>query len=260
MNQLFNKIKILHSPTKNEPYLIIDKPRGLPSAPLFLDDECALTFAIQNFPEIKNVKGKKSIEAGLVHRIDTETRGLLLIATNQEFYDKICLEQTNGRFYKTYSAYCDGEIKGKSIKTIIEGFPKLDPSLENKINSLKKLTNESSLVLTISSTFRPYGQKNKEVRPVNEFSGKAAVKKSGKKVYITEIILKKEMNGFLAQCKIKEGYRHQVRCHLAWIGLPIKGDILYNRYSKKSDNFLFYATGLEFCGKSYNLPKDDIIE
>lgn len=30
------------------------------------------------------------------------------------------------------------------------------------------------------------------------------------------------------ECKITQGYRHQVRAHLAWLGLPVKGDALYN--------------------------------
>ena len=46
-------------------------------------------------------------------------------------------------------------------------------------------------------------------------------------------------------CKISAGYRHQVRCHLAWLGLPVIGDKLYNRNMKKS-SLMFSAVGLEF--------------
>lgn len=101
MNPLYGKIRIVHLPSYEEPFVILDKPRGLPSAPLFEGDISALTFAIGKFPEISKVKGRKEIEYGLVHRIDTETKGLLLICTEQSFYDKVMSEQTNGRFFKT---------------------------------------------------------------------------------------------------------------------------------------------------------------
>ena len=93
------KIKIIHSPTAEKPFLIIDKPRGLPSAPLS-ESDCnnALAQAIEDFPEIKEVKGRKAIEYGLLHRLDTVTEGLLLIATTQECYDFLMEEQQAGRF------------------------------------------------------------------------------------------------------------------------------------------------------------------
>ena len=75
---------------ENEDFLVISKPAGLPSAPLHsLDEESALTKVVKNYPEILHINGKKSIEYGLLHRLDTVTEGLLLIALNQAFYDKI---------------------------------------------------------------------------------------------------------------------------------------------------------------------------
>lgn len=246
MNPLYEKINILHLPSQKESFVILDKPRGLPSAPLFEGDECALSFALERFPGISSVKGRKEIEYGLVHRIDTETRGLLLIATEQSFYDSLIQEQTNGRFYKTYEAICDFSVPG-------EGFPRLDGKLEEVMNCIQNSTNESSFSAVIRSKFRPYGLKNSQVRPVNENAGKAALKKAGVKEYETEIHLTKCSDGVIARCRIKEGYRHQVRCHLAWLGLPIKGDPLYNPSAAEGQAFSFDATGLEFSGYSFSL-------
>ena len=246
MNPLYGKIRIVHLPSYEEPFVILDKPRGLPSAPLFEGDISALTFAIGKFPEISKVKGRKKIEYGLVHRIDTETKGLLLICTEQSFYDKIMSEQTNGRFFKTYKAQCDSFASG-------EGFPILDGNLEDVVNCINKSTNESSCSVIVRSRFRPFGLKNSQVRPVNESAGKAALKKAGQKEYETQIKLKKSRDGIFARCRIKEGYRHQVRCHLAWLGFPIKGDPLYNSSNKKGQEFKFDAIGLEFLGYSFNI-------
>ena len=83
-----DKIKIIFEPDKNKPFLVIYKPKNLPSAPLNKNDKNnALSQAIQIFPEIQNVTGKKQIEYGLLHRLDTATDGLLLICTTQECYD-----------------------------------------------------------------------------------------------------------------------------------------------------------------------------
>ena len=58
------KITVIHQPTKTEPYVILNKPAGLPAAPLNEGDDCALNQAIEIFPQIKTVKGKKEIEYG----------------------------------------------------------------------------------------------------------------------------------------------------------------------------------------------------
>jgi 23S rRNA-/tRNA-specific pseudouridylate synthase len=58
-------------------------------------------------------------------------------------------------------------------------------------------------------------------------------------------------------CRITEGFRHQVRCHLAWVGLPVVGDETYGVSSlalplmpmevlPKKMKINFFATGLFF--------------
>ena len=61
------KIKIINSPDSLHPFAVLDKPAGIPSAPLHDSDESALAFAIENFPEIKKISGKKNVEHGLIH-------------------------------------------------------------------------------------------------------------------------------------------------------------------------------------------------
>ena len=61
------KIKILHTPSEKEPFLIILKPKHLPSAPLRPDDESAFSQAAELFPNLIKVKGRKEIEKQFFH-------------------------------------------------------------------------------------------------------------------------------------------------------------------------------------------------
>ena len=229
-------IEIIHELTADKPFLVIYKPKGLPSAPLTAEDsENALSQAVAMFPEIKTVCGKKPIEYGLLHRLDTATDGLMVIAATQECYDFIMTEQAEGRFIKTYTAECN--ILPDNAK-LLGGFPADIPILPK-----------------VSSYFRPYGEGRKEVRPVTENSGKAALSKLGKKkLYTTKIEIQKLSDTrAIATCEITEGYRHQVRCHLAWAGYPVIGDQLYNSDKKNAENLLFSATKI-----SFEYPRGDL--
>ncbi len=216
-------IKIIHN---DEEFLVIDKPSGLPSAPLSETDENnAFSIVAKDFPKTKNVIGKKTIEGGLVHRIDTDTRGLLLIAQTQCFYDSIIAQQLNGDFVKYYTAYCLDKREG--------------------------LSNFKNPPPCISSRFRFLGEGRKKVEPVFEHSGRAALKKAGSKLYTTNIVsiedvsMPFEKNCVKVTCNITEGFRHQVRSHLAYLGFSIISDPLYGTQGSV-ENMQFYASGLQF--------------
>lgn len=202
------QLKILHAPSDSSPFLVVFKPAGIPSAPLFEGDESVLTETIRYFPQIALVHGKKEVEHGLVHRIDTETAGLVLIATTQESFDKLIQSQKDGKFEKWYRADVDHIPE---CAEILGGFPPAPNIIKNQF--------------VVESAFRPFGQKGREVRPVTQNAGRAALKKGGSAVYQTEISFESEN---VAICHIKSGFRHQVRCHLAWCGFPVKGDKIYN--------------------------------
>lgn len=219
------KIKILNNPDSLHPFLVVDKAAGVPSAPLFEGDFSALTLALNAFPEIKNVHGKKEVEHGLVHRIDTETSGLVLIALTQDFYDFMIQEQAENRFEKSYRAQVDfiGDIYEK-----LNGFPPKPFSIEEIESAMK-----NQGMLAVESEFRKFGKGGREVRPVLENGGKAAKKKSSGKLYQTQIKFFDETH---AEAKITQGFRHQVRCHLAWLGFPVHGDALYNPFARDEEN------------------------
>ncbi|MBP5451446.1 MAG: RNA pseudouridine synthase [Treponema sp.] len=221
---------VLHKATEKEPFVIVNKPKGLPSAPLKKGDSSALTLVSNEFPECLEVKGKKAVEGGLVHRIDTETSGLLLIAVTQDFYDFIQRIQDEGRFIKTYSASCT-----KLLNHDDDSYP-----------PCPIINMETGKEYKISSYFRHYGPSRKSVRPVTDESPLMARKKAGSVLYETSVkIMSVDKDAIQVECKIARGFRHQVRCHLAWLGFPVIGDEIYN--PEKSDKEMqFSATGLSF--------------
>ena len=249
-----DQITILSEPSESQPFIVLSKPSGLPSAPISAEDEeNAFSMAAKLFPEVLTVSGRKAIEHGLLHRLDTVTSGLLMIATNQAFYDYMLEEQKNGRFIKYYEAEC---IDFKNNPELLKGFPPLD--LEARKGLLR------GQAVTVASYFRNYGAGQKEVRPVSQDSNPAALKKVGKQViYNTEIKLLEQLatdgqkqkvfsdgqsisqlseneelpTGTITfECKLTAGYRHQVRAHLAWLGFPIIGDQVYNYKEKQTES------------------------
>ncbi|MCR4742063.1 MAG: hypothetical protein K5866_04225 [Treponema sp.] len=235
-------IKIIHQPQEKENYIVAVKERNIPTAPLNLQDKNNfLSLMINQFPQIKNVKGKKEIEYGLIHRIDTPTVGLVLIALDQKTYDNLLELQTQNKIRKYYRAICK---KVPDNREKLQAFPEIE-DLERELQE----------GLEIKSYFRFYGKGRKEVRPVAQNSSQIALKKVDKKVlYNTEIkLICKEDNQYSFDCKITNGFRHQVRCHLAWLNFPIIGDPLYNCLEKESNQ----NNQLEF--RAYKIDINGII-
>ncbi|MDR2542315.1 MAG: RNA pseudouridine synthase [Treponema sp.] len=132
----------------------------------------------------------------VMHRLDFETHGLVLFAKNENAYNFLKMAQDKGEFIKEYSAIC------------------------NRNNSSLK-----EFPVIIESYFRPFGPGRKLVRPVVEDGKKhKEVAKDKGGFYRTEIT---NVNENVFTVRIKRGFRHQIRCHLCWIGFPIENDPLY---------------------------------
>ncbi len=213
-------------------FIVVAKGNGLPSAPLNGGEHSVFESVSAAYPEILSVHGIKEGEGGLIHRIDTETCGLLLIARKDEFFRRVEECRAQGSFIKQYTAYSVVDEKSD------ESTPKA---------ALPKIG-------VITSRFRPFGKKGAAVKPV--FDGEAGMadkKKAGSRLYSTEIVeaevIAKQNGKSLVRicCSIKEGFRHQVRAHLAYSGFPVFGDAVYNTQSSlNSEDMLFFASGLSF--------------
>ncbi|GHU64676.1 RNA pseudouridine synthase [Spirochaetia bacterium] len=207
-------------------FLIVYKPPGMHSTPLKEGDKNLAGWCISLYPEISSIKGRRAGEGGCLHRLDFDTQGLVLFARNQDSFEEFMKEQDEGRIIKEYGCLA---VKAN---TVLPGFPVFsgdNPSL-------------------IESPFRPFGTGRKEVRPVGGGLHKSRLKDAARdkgKPYRTEIADKIKFSDYYEKCekcekkefwyyrlKIQRGFRHQIRCHMAWIGYPILNDALYGGFTK----------------------------
>lgn len=109
---------------EDESFIIADKIHGLPTVPLKKnpDQDTLLSRTGKICPAVLCVKGKNEWEGGALHRLDTDTSGLVVFAKTQDFYDYLLSEQSKGRFVKTYRADTDGDTDEKKISSYFRAF------------------------------------------------------------------------------------------------------------------------------------------
>ena len=215
---------------------------------------------VGNKPEIRpagrrireaQVRGKKAIEAGLLHRLDTDTRGLVLFARDQAVYDFLAARQEAGQMIKTYCAFVEPNRAPEIDDGYGFGATELSTLKERSTAQEQVVVQEgiaAQLPLTLESQFRNFGPGAKRVAPV--FSGSRHYKKDGR-LYTTVIEAADILPSpplIRVRCRLSRGYRHQVRAHLAAAGLPIAGDPLYVPQGAEAApvSLQLYAVSLEF--------------
>jgi len=233
---------------ETEDFAVVFKPPRMHCVPLKQggkENETLLGWYAKIFPPIMELSGRKENEGGLLHRLDFETQGLVLFAKNQQALENLSDQQKKGKFIKEYSAIC---LKSEPQLNRFEAFP--DP--KGFVQKLFFTTEDTEFHGgIIESYFRPYGPGRKQVRPVTKekLKGKEIAKDAGA-YYKTEIIgiekidIAGQEESYHFTMRLRRGFRHQIRCHLAWVGFPVLNDPLYG---KGGDGFLaLRATGLFF--------------
>ncbi|MDR2159749.1 MAG: RNA pseudouridine synthase [Treponema sp.] len=197
-------------------YAVLYKPPRLHCVPLVAGDgNTLLEWYARRFPAVLSLRGRKGIEGGMVHRLDYETSGLVLAARDQGILDFFLSLQEGGKLVKEYEAV------SRRTPGARPGFP---PSPGDPFAS------GGFKPLVIESFFRPYGPGRKTVRPLTEPArGKREYASDRGSRYRTELrgaeALKDGSVRFTL--RILRGFRHQIRCHLAWTGWPVLNDPLY---------------------------------
>ena len=222
--------------------LIVNKQKGLvvhPGAGNFKNTLAnALAYKYKN--NLSNING--ILRPGIIHRIDKETSGLLVVAKNNISHSKL------GKQFSEHT------IKRK-YKCLVWGI--LRP-LNGKIDTL------------ISRNKR-----NRQLMTVNEISGKRAITNYKTiRTFLKEDIPKIS----LMECELETGRTHQIRVHLIYKGISILGDKKYGKrklkFKKINKKFslllndlqgqLLHAETIEFIHPTKNkwvkfkseLPKD----
>ncbi|GHT91482.1 RNA pseudouridine synthase [Spirochaetia bacterium] len=199
--------------SETEDYAVVYKPPFIHSVPLKKGEGGTLLdwygrIGSRTFKP----SGGKEYEGGFLHRLDYETEGLVLIAKNQRTMDALLAQQKQGVFVKEYGAFSCGPGNAGPLP----GFPLFPPGISGE--ALR-----CDAPFPIQSYFRPWGQGRKAVRPVVTEPGRNIAADQGKP-YVTEVLAAEDL---YFRLRIKRGFRHQIRCHLAWIGKPILNDALY---------------------------------
>ncbi len=213
---------------ENDAILVLNKPSGLPSARLPKsppDEVTAVDWALERFPEIHGV-GFSEHEAGLVHRLDTGTSGLLVFAKTQKSFEHLRGIWERREVRKIYRAICVPNAEATPIPD------RITLPLAHHVKSAKKM--------------------------ICILPGKEHYKYRGKLLPAETIILHKEKLKNHPQdvlditLEIKTGVMHQIRCHLAELDHPILGDSIYG--GQPSTRLWLHAWRLELDGLILEAP------
>ncbi|RYZ08590.1 MAG: RluA family pseudouridine synthase [Myxococcales bacterium] len=170
-------------------YVIADKPAGLPTAPLARTQNRSLAAALlARYPELLGV-GFRPREPGLVHRLDTETSGVVLAARSEEAFRAARAAFESHGFEKRYLAVTLNGVPQAGIIETVLGPDSADP---RRVRAF--------------------------LEPPEGYS-KACVTRYR--------ALERGARFTLVELSVERAFRHQIRAHLAHIGFPIAGDALY---------------------------------
>lgn len=182
------ELKVIY---EDEDVLVIDKPAGIVVfSENKITEKTLIDYLLEKYPDLKNVG--QTPRYGIVHRLDKETSGILLVAKNEEVLTFLQRQFKEKKVKKKYLALVTGNLKNKEgiIETLIGRSPK--DRRKQKV-------------------YLPH-------QPAAQ----------GKREAITKYrVLKRFQNYDLIEVEPKTGRKHQIRTHLAYLGHPLAGDKLY---------------------------------
>ena len=133
------------------------------------------------------------IRPGIVHRLDKDTSGVLVVAKNDKTHINLSEQIKNHEVEKTYIALVRGIVK----------------------------ENEATINMPIGRN------KNDRKKMAVEKEGKPAI------THFKVLERYQKDNCTLLEVKIETGRTHQIRVHLSYIGYPVIGDITYSNGKNK---------------------------
>lgn len=184
---------------KDRHILVIDKPGGMPSVNIPGGNPNTLvSWLLKHFPKQAKLK-ESGEEAGLIHRLDNETSGIMVAACSYKDYKKLRETWSSKEVTKEYRCLVLGQTSGRgNIRALIAHHP----------DKRKKMTVTE-----------------------NAEEGKRLKARYAETEYE---LIESFLDYSYLRTRIWQGLRHQIRCHLAYIGHPIAGDKLYQRTKHKA--------------------------
>jgi len=212
---------------KDKNIIVINKQAGIQVHPSYNEKISTIVNGLINhFPEIINVHDDSidgKFRPGIVHRLDKDTSGVMVIARNKRAFDELKKIFKDRMIEKIYVAICQG------------------------IFAEKEGTIEKPIARSASYRKQVIARKNT----------KTIIRKA-----VTNYAVLKEYGKYsLVEVFPKTGRMHQIRIHLASIKHPVAGDLIYGNGSLAKRQLL-HAKELKFelFGKKYAfsapIPRD----
>lgn len=186
--------------------IVVNKPKGMVVHPANGNPDGTLVNAILAMckDSLSGIGGE--IRPGIVHRLDKDTSGLLIIAKNNEAHVKMSKQIQDRLVTKKYIALIRGVVKDDEATIDM-------PIARSKVDRKKM-----------------------------------AVDKDGKQAVTHFKVIKRYRGYTLLEIKIDTGRTHQIRVHMAKIGYPVVGDMVYSNGKNEFgiEGQMLHAKSLEF--------------
>jgi 23S rRNA pseudouridine1911/1915/1917 synthase len=208
---------------EDENCMAVNKPSGLlvhaarQDAADGMHEPTVVDWFRANRPEVLAVGDDPALRPGIVHRLDKETSGVLLVAKSQQYYMYLkSLFQERG-IKKTYLAVVGGKLKAR-VGTIDQPIGIVSGSTKRSIRSSKMMKEAMTDYRVLCEQEWPSVQwtTTLEVSP-------------------------------------RTGRTHQIRVHLAALGHPVLGDAIYGKRYLRTilvPRLMLHALSLEFVAET----------
>jgi 23S rRNA pseudouridine1911/1915/1917 synthase len=194
---------------EDEALVAVDKPANVPSHPLRAGEGATVAGAlIARFPECAAASADPR-EGGLGHRLDVGTSGVLVAARSRETWHRLRAALSEPACEKVYLA----QVAGR--------FPEAD-----------ELAKEFVVPGPYPASFVidcPIGRQGRHGGKVLLDSGRQPLP-----ARTTATRLEARPGGDLVEARLSHGRAHQVRAHLAYLGIPVLGDSTYGESAGES--------------------------
>ena len=187
---------------EDEDLLVINKSAGIVIHPGAGNYDNTIVNALINYnKKLSNISDE--LRPGIVHRLDKDTSGLILIAKNNQSHENLSNQFNQHTIKRIYQTLIWGKLRPQKGKI---------------------------------ETFIKRSSKNRQLMEVSYSKGKKAITN-----YETlNVFESKNVPTFsLVECKLETGRTHQIRVHMAFKGNNILGDKKYKKRFKKIKNIDF---------------------
>ena len=180
--------------------IILNKPAGIIMHPGAGNFDKTIVNALINYNKVSLSTIGNKLRPGIVHRIDKNTSGLVVIAKNDKTHEHLSNQFSKHTIIRSYLLLVWGKVrpsKGK-IETLINRSPR-----------------------------------NRQLMAVSKLKGKKAITN-----YETIEVFENEKTPTLSllECRLETGRTHQIRVHMNYMGNSVVGDDKYKKKFKKIKN------------------------